>query len=189
MVGYNTDWSGFLADLTALGVPVVGRDCLVLGAGGSARAVVYGLITVGARIRVLARRAKQARDLVTDIKIEFGEEVRLLEAGSMTELATAVSATTTPLIINTTPLGMSPQVDSSPWPDALPFPAGAFVYDLVYNPRQTRLMQQAQNAGCGAANGLGMLVHQGALAFHLWTGVMPDVEIMMAEISGQKTEI
>ena len=76
MVGYNTDWSGFLADLAALDVPVVGRDCLVLGAGGSARAVVYGLITVGARVQVLARRVKQARNLVTDMEIEFGEEIR-----------------------------------------------------------------------------------------------------------------
>lgn len=184
MVGYNTDWSGFLADLTALGVPVVGRDCLVLGAGGSARAVVYGLMTAGAQIQVLARRIKQARDLVTDMEIEFSEEIRFLEAGSMTELETAVSTTTAPLIINTTPLGMTPHENTSPWPDNLPFPDGAFVYDLVYNPRQTRLMQQAQTAGCGAANGLGMLVHQGALAFKLWTGVMPDVAVMYEALKG-----
>ena len=79
---------------------------------------------------------------------------------------------------------MSPNENSSPWPDDLPFPDGAFVYDLVYNPRQTKLMQQAQAAGCRTANGLGMLVHQGALAFKLWTGVMPDVEVMKAEIRG-----
>jgi shikimate dehydrogenase len=182
MIGHNTDWSGFLADLAALDVPVAGRDCLVLGAGGSARAVVYGLMTAGARVQVLARRVEQAAQLVSDLKIGFLDEIRFLAARSMMELATAVSTTTTPLIINTTPLGMSPQIDSSPWPDNLPFPDGAFVYDLVYNPRQTRLMQQAQAAGCGTANGLGMLVHQGALAFQLWTGVMPDVEIMKAEI-------
>lgn len=182
--GYNTDWSGFLADLTALGVPVVGRDCLVLGAGGSARAVVYGLITVGARIQILARRIKQARDLVTDMEIEFSEEIRFLEARPLAELATAVSATTAPLIVNTTPLGMTPHENTSPWPAQLPFPDGAFVYDLVYNPRQTRLMQQAQAAGCGAANGLGMLVHQGALAFQLWTGVMPDVAVMYEALKG-----
>ena len=187
-IGYNTDWSGFLADLTALGVPVVGRDCLVLGAGGSARAIVYGLITVGARVQVLARRIKQARNLVSDMEIEFGEEIRLLEYRSLADLATAVSNTTAALIINTTPLGMSPNIDSSPWPEELPFPNGAFVYDLVYNPRRTKLMRQAQATGCGAANGLGMLVHQGAQAFKLWTGVMPDVAVMKAEIRGQKAE-
>lgn len=176
--GYNTDWSGFLADLMALGVPVAGRDCLVLGAGGSARAVVYGLITAGARIQILARRVEQAQELVTAL------ETRFLEYRSLAELETAVSATTVPLIINTTPLGMSPQVDGSPWPDDLPFPDGAFVYDLVYNPRQTRLLRQAQAAGCGTANGLGMLVHQGAQAFHLWTGVMPDVAMMWSALKG-----
>jgi shikimate dehydrogenase len=103
-------------------------------------------------------------------------------------LETAVSTTTAPLIINTTPQGMTPNEISSPWPDDLPFPDGTFVYDLVYNPRQTKLMRQAQAAGCGAANGLGMLVQQGALAFQLWTGVMPNVAIMKAEIRGQKAE-
>ena len=182
MVGYNTDWSGFLADLAALAVPVAGRDCLVLGAGGSARAVVYGLMTAGARVRVLARRVEQAQQLITGLQTGLLPPTAFLEARSLMELAAAVSATTAPLIINTTPLGMSPQVDGSPWPGNLPMPAGAFVYDLVYNPRQTKLMQQAAAAGCGTANGLGMLVQQGALAFQLWTGIMPDVEIMKAEI-------
>jgi shikimate dehydrogenase len=182
--GYNTDWSGFLADLTALGVPVVGRDCLVLGAGGSARAVVYGLMTAGARVQVLARRVEQAQELVAALETGFLGEIRFLKYRSLAELDTAVSATTAPLIINTTPLGMSPNINSTPWPDALPFPDGAFVYDLVYNPRQTKLMQQAQAAGCGAANGLGMLVHQGALAFQLWTGVMPDVAVMRSALKG-----
>lgn len=184
MVGYNTDWSGFLADLAALGVPVKGRDCLVLGAGGSARAAAYGLASAGGQVQILARRSEQARQLVTDLTpcLRAITHEGWLTSWPLVELKTAVAATTAPLIVNTTPLGMSPQVDTSPWPDALPFPAGAFVYDLVYNPRQTRLMQQAQNASCGTANGLGMLVQQGALAFQLWTGVMPDVEIMKAEI-------
>jgi shikimate dehydrogenase len=188
MVGYNTDWSGFLADLAALGVAVAGRDCLVLGAGGSARAIVYGLMTAGARIQVLARRVEQARELIADLEAGFLGETRLLECRSLAELETAVSTTTAPLIINTTPQGMTPNEISSPWPDDLPFPDGTFVYDLVYNPRQTKLMRQAQAAGCGAANGLGMLVQQGALAFQLWTGVMPNVAIMKAEIRGQKAE-
>ncbi len=92
-IGFNTDWSGFLADLAALGVLVKGRDCLVLGAGGSARAVVYGLLSVDARVQVFARRVEQAQQLVSDLEIGF------LKARSFAELATAVSTTTTPLII------------------------------------------------------------------------------------------
>jgi shikimate dehydrogenase len=184
MVGYNTDWSGFLADLAVLGVSVKGRDCLVLGAGGSARAVAYGLASAGGQVQVLARRSEQARQLVTDLIpcLRAITHEGWLTSWPITELGTAVSATTAPLIVNTTPLGMSPNIESSPWPNALPFPKDAFVYDLVYNPRQTKLMQQAQAAGCGVSNGLGMLVHQGALAFQLWTGVMPDVDVMRQAI-------
>ncbi len=178
LVGYNTDWSGLLADLAQLEEPVAGRDCLVLGAGGSARAVVYGLGAAGGRVQVLARRAEQAQRLVADLETGFLGEIRFLEAKPLMALETAVSATTAPLIINTTPLGMAPDVNNSPWPGNLTFPPGAFVYDLVYNPRETKLIRQARADGLPAANGLGMLVQQGALAFQLWTGVMPDTAVM-----------
>lgn len=173
--GHNTDWSGFLADLAALQVPADGRDCLVLGAGGSARAVVYALARAGGRVQVLARRPEQAADLAAGLRPFVVSELR---AWPLADLPAVAARAEAPLIINTTPLGMAPHVEASIWPAGCPFPAGAFVYDLVYNPRQTRLMQQAQQAGCGAANGLGMLVHQGADAFTLWTGQAPDVELM-----------
>jgi len=182
LIGYNTDWSGFLADLEVLDVPVAGRDCLVLGAGGSARAVAYALASAGGRVQVLARRVAQARQLVADLGKELPANRHVLTGRPLSELAAAVRRMVAPLIVNTTPLGMTPAVDASPWPDGLPFPPGAFVYDLVYNPRRTRLMQQAEAAGCRAANGLGMLVHQGALAFQLWTGVMPDTAVMRQAI-------
>lgn len=181
LVGHNTDWSGFLADLAALGVAVAGRDCLVLGAGGSARAVAFGLAQAGGRVQVLARRVEQAAELVAAVAPHVANG--LLVGGELAGLETAVSRTTAPLIINTTPLGMTPNPDTTPWPDALPFPNGSFVYDLVYNPRQTRLMQQAEAAGVGNSNGLGMLVQQGAYAFKLWTGEQPDVAIMRQAIS------
>ncbi len=73
------------------------------------------------------------------------------------------------LIVNCTPVGMHPHTEASPWPAEIPFPAGARVYDLVYNPAETRLMQQARAAGLPAANGLGMLRAQAALAFRRWT--------------------
>lgn len=187
--GYNTDWSGFLADLESLAVAVNGRDCLVLGAGGSARAVAYALLAAGGHVQVMSRRPKQAQQLVADLSpyvAGLSPQRQLPEAWlnywPLAELGTAVRAATAPLIINTTPLGMSPNENSSPWPDDLPIPKGAFVYDLVYNPRQTKLMRQAKAAGCRTANGLGMLVHQGALAFELWTAVMPDVAVMREAI-------
>ena len=177
LTGYNTDWLGFLADLETLKVDVDRRDCLVLGAGGSARAIVYGLAQAGARVHVLARRLIQATQLATDFK-----DVSRVQAGYLSDLADYVADLQAPLVVNTTPLGMTPNIDRSIWPDHLPFPTGAFIYDLVYNPIETCFMQQAQASGCGTSNGLGMLIHQGAIAFELWTGQKPDIQIMKQTI-------
>lgn len=181
MTGYNTDWSGFLADLAALGVAVNGRDCLILGAGGSARAVAYALAKWGGRVQLLARRAEQAAEVAARVGAFVADGK--LTARPLADLPLLVQNVAAPLIVNTTPLGMTPHAESSPWPHNCPFPADAFVYDLVYNPRQTMLMRQAQAGGCTAVNGLGMLVHQGALAFELWTGQKPDVAVMRAVIA------
>jgi shikimate dehydrogenase len=190
LTGYNTDAAGFLADLAKHGVDITGRDCLILGAGGSARAVAYALATEGGRVQVLARREKQARQLVADLaphlftkKLPDRPVPVPLKARSLPELPLAAHQTTAALIVNTTPVGMPPDLDQSIWPDGLVFPAGAFVYDLVYNPAETKLIRQALSSGCRATNGLGMLVHQGALSFQLWTGHKPDVSRMTAAIS------
>ena len=176
LTGYNTDWSGFQADLMAQGVDVNGRICLVLGAGGSARAVVYALAQLGGQVKLLARRPEQAAQLIADLApyILDGQ----VEKRPLTTLPHLAHQSHAPLIVNTTPLGMTPHTDHSIWPDDLPFPAQSFIYDLVYNPAQTKLMQQAATANCQASNGLGMLLHQGAQAFTLWTGHQPDLSIM-----------
>jgi shikimate dehydrogenase len=174
--GYNTDWTGFQADLESQHIAVNGRDCLVLGAGGSARAVVYALAQAGGRVQVLARRPQQAAKLVADLQPHLPDS--LIQERPLPELPDAAGETNSPLIVNTTPLGMVLHSDQSAWPDELPFPAGSFIYDLVYNPPQTRLMTQAQSSHCRASNGLGMLLHQGAQAFTLWTGHRPDLAVM-----------
>lgn len=176
MTGHNTDWVGFLADLAALEVPSNGRDCLVLGAGGSARGVVYGLSRGGGRVHVLARRADQAEALAADLSFEQA----MVRPGALADLTQTAAGMHAPLIVNTTPLGMSPNIDASPWPNDQPFLRDSFAYDLVYNPAQTRFLQQAASDGCGTANGLGMLVQQAALAFALWTGQAPDTAKMRA---------
>jgi len=186
LVGFNTDWSGFLADLEQLGVAVNGRDCLILGAGGSARAVAYGLAQAGGKVSLVARRPSAAQQLAAALQLTatiYGWD-ELAQAAAVNP-----AAQHPPLIVNTTPLGMTPHADQSPWPDGLPFPPNAFVYDLVYNPGQTRLMCQAQAAGLQTATGLGMLVQQGALAFKLWTGVMPDLQVMREAIEGPQAKL
>lgn len=173
LLGHNTDWRGFMADLEALNVAVAGRDCLILGAGGSARAVVYGLQQAGARIGLLARRVEQAQQLAAGM-----QDGSLVGSWPLAALGEIIGALTSPLIVNTTPLGMSPFIAGSPWSDEVPFPRGSFIYDLVYNPRQTTLMSQALTAGCQTSNGLGMLLRQGAASLALWSGLDPDLALM-----------
>jgi len=161
LIGHNTDAAGFLADLAGHGVALAGRTVLVLGAGGSARAVVAACTSVGAQPRVLARRPEAAAGLQTLGPVIIFE---------WTELGLLRASDGCAVIVNTTPLGMSPRAEATPWVEGTPFPPDAFVYDLVYNPAKTRLVRQARAAGLRADTGLGMLVEQGALAFEKWTG-------------------
>ena len=161
LLGHNTDAAGLLADLYALDVHVSKRPVLILGAGGSARAAIAALAGVGARLRVVARRPEQVESL---------RSIAALEAFPWTPLGLLTASDDVALIVNTTPLGMTPNTDASPWLEGTPFPPDAFVYDLVYNPADTLLVRQARADGLRAATGLGMLVEQGALALELWTG-------------------
>lgn len=178
--GYNTDWSGFLLDLEAYGWEPGGKSCLVLGAGGSARAVAYGLVKARAKVTVASRRIEQARDLVRDLRAGSGSGQ--MQALDHKELDKFCQQHRPDLIVNATPVGMVPDVKLSPWPGEVAFPENAFVYDLVYRPAETRLMREARAAGCRVANGLGMLVQQGAQAFELWTDKKPKTQVMAAAL-------
>jgi len=176
LVGHNTDAAGFLRALKEAGFSPEGCAAMVLGAGGAARAVVYALASAGARITILNRTIERAMDLAAEFA-SVGAGARL-EARCLTARDVAAAAPKARLVVQTTPLGMWPQMDKSPWPEGAAFPREALLYDLIYNPRETRLMRQAREAGAQAVDGLGMLVHQGAEAFTLWTGQVPPVDVM-----------
>lgn len=181
LTGFNTDWSGFLADLETFNLVLDGRDCLVLGAGGSARAIVYALLNAGGLVRIFSRRVAQAEALAAHFHEVF--PAGRIRTAPLEQVAALSAECYRPLIVNTTPLGMAGEyVAASPWPEDAPFPEKAFVYDLVYNPAETKLWQQAANAGCRVANGLGMLVQQAAEAFEIWTGRRPDTAVMREAI-------
>ena len=172
LLGENTDVPGFLADLQALGVdPDGGGEALVLGTGGAARAVVYALAHAGWGVKLAARRPQAF--------LRFSEWE--FQALPLTAQALEPALAGCRLIVNTTPVGMHPYGAVSPWPTGLLFPAGAFVYDLVYNPAVTRLVLQAREAGLVAHTGLGMLVEQAALSFERWVGQAPPREAMRQE--------
>lgn len=175
LLGKNSDWLGFMADLAALNVDVRGRDCVIFGAGGSARAVAYGLAQAGGMVHIVARRPEQAEELAA----AMGLPRTTIAPATMDD----VVALTAPLLVNSTPLGMHPHEEGTIWDSKRPFAPNTFVYDLVYNPTETRFMRQARAAGCQAANGLGMLLRQGAFSFEWWTGVAPDLDIMQTAFS------
>jgi shikimate dehydrogenase len=172
----NTDAPGFLADLEAEGVEA-STSALVLGAGGAGRAIVYALASAEAQVNVVDRIPKRAKRLEADLKRDlFFADVTAYPLSALEEAARDVE-----LVVNCTSLGMWPHVDASSWPDDLPFPATARVaYDLVYRPRKTRFLAQAEAAGVRPIGGLGMLVRQGALSFEAWTGKEAPVEVMRA---------
>lgn len=171
LLGHNTDAAGFKRSLLQANFEVRGKRALVLGAGGAARAVVYALLREGASITLLNRTPERAVNLAKSVTGD-------ITAGAL-DLATVQSwADKSQLVVNTTSVGMWPLVDASPWPESVPFPGDALLYDLVYNPRRTRLVNQALQAGARYIDGLWMLVHQGAEAFNLWTGMHPSTELM-----------
>jgi len=176
LIGDNTDADGFLLDLKRfIGDRELGignrRSALVLGAGGSARAVVYALVNDGWNVMIAARRIEQAQELASHYK-----DVEPIE------LTSEIQSSELRLVVNTTPVGMTPSIDQSPWPDDLLFPLQALIYDLVYNPCETKLVKDACAAGLSATTGLGMLIEQAALSFEIWTGHNPSRNILFESI-------
>jgi len=179
LTGHNTDAQAFLTDLKRFLTTVTQRhrgllnkNVLVLGAGGSARAVVYALANDGWNIIIAARRIEQAEQLLTSFP---NYELRITHY-------TDFRLSTFDLLVNTTPLGMSPNIDQSPLPANLSLSSNTLIYDLVYNPGETKLVKDARAQGLNAITGLGMLIEQAALSFEIWTGHNPSRAIMRASL-------
>lgn len=170
LTGDNTDAPGFLTDLFA-SFPELSGDgtVLILGAGGSAYSTAHAVLGEGRRVHIAARRPEQAERLKEHFIRQIGPETPV-DAGPLTAEALhhLLDRQKIALIVNCTPAGMAPDVQGSPWPDGVPFPEGAAVYDLVYNPQETALVRQARRSGLEAVTGGGMLVEQAALAFERW---------------------
>ena len=173
LTGHNTDVTGFLRALQVdAGFQAPGKRVLVLGAGGSARAVVYGLLKQGAsRVTIANRTMERAHRLIQTLGSPRNAETVPL---GMTETSSEWD-----LIVNCTTLGMrhAPGEKETPLPSNA-ISANSLVYDLVYNPQETPLLQAAAKAGARTLGGLPMLIYQGAEAFRLWTGREAPVEVM-----------
>jgi shikimate dehydrogenase len=180
LAGESTDGDGFLAAVRGdEGWEPSGRRCLILGTGGAARAVALALGEAGAaEVTVVGRRADLA-------------EATAQLAGAAGRTAGVEAVELAELVVNTTPVGMSGVVglDGQPVPTGIPFGIdtdrlgrGQLVVDLIYSPAVTPLLDGARRRGSRTANGLGMLIHQAALQFRLWTGEDPPLEVMSAAV-------
>lgn len=180
LIGDNTDAHGFLSDLKRfLATELPSHrdlDALVLGAGGSARAVIYALVHDGWNVSIAARRFEQAQELASSFP-NYQLQVTSFNSPILQ------SSRSLSLIVNTTPIGMTPNVDQSPLPENVKLSKDTCIYDLVYNPRETRLVKDARAQGLHATSGLGMLIEQAALSFKLWTGHEPALKNMYAAVA------
>jgi shikimate dehydrogenase len=172
--GYNTDASGFLNALSSEKIDPSGKRAVILGSGGAARSVACSLAEKGSVLTILNRHLNSAVDLADRI---HGYSANRVEALEMTENNLRQSLEKADILVNTTSLGMTPEVELSPVPSNLIKP-GTIVFDIVYNPLRTRLLREAENRGARVITGIEMLIRQGAAAFELWTGEKAPLEIM-----------
>jgi shikimate dehydrogenase len=191
LIGTNTDGEGFVAALArGADFDPRGRHCLVLGAGGAARAVVLALAESGAGTVVVANRTPQRAVSAAALAGPVGSAVALSESALAPALATA------DLVVNATPVGMDgvdgvdgvdrvagDEGDEGWVADPRRLGAGQVAVDLVYAPRPTRWLAQAAASGATVLDGLGMLVHQAAAQLALWTGLDPPVEAMWRAVA------
>ncbi|MFH1216795.1 MAG: shikimate dehydrogenase [Pseudomonadota bacterium] len=163
ITGSNTDWIGANRALEEK-TPLAGRKALVLGAGGSARAIGFGLMEAGAEIQLASRTPASGRKLATTLGCPWHPLADLHNL-------------TADILINATSVGMNPQPDATLVPKELlsRFPV---VMDIVYAPLETRLLREAREAGCQVVNGTVMLLYQGVAQFELWTGRKAPVDVM-----------
>jgi len=162
LFGYNTDWSGAIKALEEK-IELKNKKTVLLGAGGAARAIAYGLKEKGTDLTILNRTVKKAEVLASELDCLYGGLER-------------VESFKPDILINTTSLGMYPQVDDTPIRKE--FLKSMLVFDIVYNPLKTRLIREAEQNGCATIMGVEMFINQAALQFELWTGKKAPVELM-----------
>ena len=167
-MGHNTDVEGFLAPLQTPNFQQ--GNVVVLGAGGAARAVLVAVSTflMPTQLTLVSRDVQKAAGVCQDLGCGIPDSYDNLEG-----LLNSAS-----LIVNTTPLGMTPDTDRSPVPESFTFGPHQTVYDLIYAPSETKLMQHARRDGAKVIGGLPMLIGQAAASFEIWTGKKMPIQIV-----------
>jgi shikimate dehydrogenase len=168
--GLNTDWLGATRALAQV-MELPGRRILLLGAGGSARAIGFGLKERGAEVILASRTPERGRQLAEELACEWHDLRDVAGLGAEA-------------LVNATSVGMAPATEQLP-AEGLDFSLFPVVMDIVYSPLETRLLREAALAGCQVVNGLEMLLLQGAAQFEIWTGKEAPLEAMRNELVGR----
>ncbi len=172
--GYNTDCMaaviGLECSLKKNNDTLNNKKVSIIGAGGAARAIAFGLKEKGCDITIFNRTLKRAEKLSYDVKCKFAslEEIHKYDSE---------------ILINTTSIGMFPDVDHTPVPKNI-LKESMVVFDVIYNPIETRLLRNAKEKGCHTVNGLSMFINQAAEQFRLWTNIEPPIELMTKVVKG-----
>ncbi|WP_372632380.1 shikimate dehydrogenase [Cohnella sp.] len=186
LIGYNTDGIGYVRSLKEEAEPdLSGKTIVVLGAGGAARGILWALAQEGpAAVFVANRTEARAAELAASFPAELG--ISAVPWNGLRSVAAEAD-----VVINTTSVGMSPNVDALPM-DPYWMRPGAVASDLIYNPLKTAFLSGAEERGCRIHGGLGMFIYQGAYAFEYWTGqpapVAPMREVVLASFTIRQAE-
>lgn len=163
--GYNTDGMGFIEGLKRMGFNPLNKDVAIIGAGGASRAICVYLLKEGVRCIYLINRTHQkSLELAKEFNSQYNSEIIIPIEKQELKCANL------DLIVNTTPVGMWPQIYGNPLED-FKFCAHTVVVDIIYNPKETRLLQEARRQGCTVQNGIDMLIGQALESIKLWTGI------------------
>lgn len=181
LIGYNTDGVGYMQAVKDAGYDITGKTITIMGAGGAATAICAQAALDGVeKIHIFARETSRFWDrtqkLAENINSTLPCKAVLHENKDTAALAQAISESA--LLLNATSVGMAPNTEGTIIEDTSLYHPDLIVSDVIYNPRETRFLKEAREAGCRTFNGMYMLLYQGAEAFRLWTGKeMPVKEI------------
>jgi shikimate dehydrogenase len=169
--------------LTAAGVSLNGRRILILGSGGAARAIAFAVATgtIGSSVTILGILEKERQELVSHLKERTALHV---EEGPLTERSLQRALHGSEIVIHCTPVGMHPGIEDTCVPANLLGPH-LTVMDIVYNPRETRLLREAKGAGCRIIHGLEMFLNQAVAQFELWTGQPAPADVMRSVLESR----
>lgn len=178
LIGRNTDAEGGRKALIDADCQISGKNLMILGAGGAAKALCYSLAKNTNKIVIVNRTEERAVKLAEEVGEKFGVNI---EGKNNSKRSLKDDLKKVDVLINTTPIGMYPNVDNTPVPKEFLHPE-LYIFDVIYNPLETKLVKDGKEIGCKTLGGLDMLVNQGALAFEWWTNKKPNINLMKKKI-------